>query len=153
MNIFYQILIPILSIIAGFLFMEIISLLMHKYLQHGVLWFLHEDHHRASKGRFEKNDIFTFFFSIVTIVLLITGFLDGFDFKFWFGIGIFTYGLGFFLYHDMVFHKRIKIKYRPKMKYIKRVINAHRIHHQKSTSNSGVSFGFFIVGKNYDPEG
>jgi len=152
MNIFFQIIFFVLLIFAGFFFMELISLIMHKFLQHGILWFLHEDHHRASKGKIEKNDVFTFFFTIVTFLLLVFGFIGGFDFRFWFGLGIFIYGMGFFLYHDMVFHRRIKIKYRPKMKYIKRIINAHRTHHQKSTSNSGVSFGFFIVGKKYDPE-
>lgn len=150
MNIILQLIIIILLVTGGFLFIEIISLLMHKFLQHGILWVLHEDHHRASKGKLEKNDLFTLFFTVVTILLLIFGFLNGFDFKFWFGLGIFLYGMGFFLYHDIVFHKRIKIKYRPKMKYIKRVINAHRMHHQKSTPNKGINFGFFIINKKYD---
>ena len=143
----YFLLIP-----GGFFLMEIISLFMHKYLQHGPLWFLHEDHHKYTKGRIEKNDSFTFFFTIITMILLIFGFLDGFDFKFFLGLGIFLYGMGFFLYHDMVFHRRIKIKYKPKIKYLNRVINAHKMHHQKSTAKTGVSFGFFIVGKQYDPE-
>jgi beta-carotene 3-hydroxylase len=132
--------------------MEGISWLMHKYLQHGVLWILHKDHHEYSKGKLEKNDVFTFFFTLLTMGLLIFGFLDGFDYKFWFGLGIFLYGMGFFLYHDMVFHKRIKIKYKPKNKYLKRIIHAHKMHHQKSTSNSGVSFGFFFLGTQYDPQ-
>jgi len=132
--------------------MEGISWLMHKYLQHGVLWILHKDHHEYTKGKLEKNDVFTFFFTLLTMGLLIFGFLDGFDYKFWFGLGIFLYGMGFFLYHDMVFHKRIKIKYKPKNKYLKRIIHAHKMHHQKSTSNSGVSFGFFFVGTQYDPQ-
>ncbi len=142
----------ILLIVIGFLFMEFISYLMHKYLQHGVLWNLHEDHHRYTKTRFEKNDIFTLFFTMVTIFLLITGFLNGYDYRFWFGLGIFSYGMGFFLYHDMVFHRRIKIKYKPTNRYIKRVINAHRMHHQRSTATSGINFGFFLASKKYDPE-
>ncbi len=145
-----QLLLYLFLVFLGFFFMEGISFLMHKYLQHGVLWMLHEDHHRYTKGRVEKNDVFTLFFTILTMLLLVFGFLDGFDYKFWFGLGIFVYGMGFFLYHDMVFHRRIKIKYKPKARYIKRVINAHRTHHQKSTATSGVSFGFFLVGKKYD---
>ena len=148
---FVLILFYILLIFAAFIFMEFISLIMHKFLQHGILWFLHEDHHRYTKGRIEKNDVFTLFFTILTILLLVLGFLNRFDWKFWFGLGIFVYGMGFFLYHDMVFHRRIKTKYKPKSKYLKRVINAHRMHHQKSDATSGVSFGFFIVGKKYEP--
>jgi beta-carotene 3-hydroxylase len=137
-------------VVIGFFFMEFISYLMHKYLQHGPLWRLHKDHHKYTKGKLEKNDVFTFFFTVLTMVLLIFGFLDGFDGKFWFGLGIFIYGMGFFLYHDIVFHRRLKIRYKPKSRYIKRVITAHRMHHQKSTATSGISFGFFIVGKKYD---
>jgi len=150
MNIIFQIFLYIIFILVGFFLMEIISLLMHKYLQHGPLWFLHEDHHRYTKGKYEKNDVFSLFFTTITLLLLIFGVLDNFDFKFWIGCGIFIYGMGFFLYHDMVFHRRIKIKYKPKMKYLKRVINAHKTHHQKSTATDGISFGFFIVGKKYN---
>ena len=145
-----QIIALILMIPIGFLFMEILSFFMHKYLQHGVLWCIHQDHHKYTKGRFQKNDVFTFFFSLITILLLGFGFFDGFDFKFWFGLGIFSYGMGFFIYHDMVVHRRIKTKYKPKLKYLKRVVYAHRMHHQKSTATDGVSFGFFIAGKKYD---
>ena len=150
MDITLQSILYVLFAPVGFLFMEALSYFMHKYLQHGPLWFIHKDHHKYTKGRFQKNDIFTVFFTSITIALLLTGFLDGFDFKFWFGIGIFIYGMGFFLYHDMVVHRRIKIKYKPKSKYLKRIVNAHRMHHQKSTEKDGVSFGFFIAGKKYD---
>ncbi len=137
--------------IIGFFFMEFVAFMMHKYLQHGILWFLHGDHHRYTKGHFQKNDTFTIFYSVVTMLLLVFGFLGGFDYRFWFGLGIFFYGMGFFVYHDMVFHRRIKTRYRPKNKYLLRIINAHRMHHQKSTATDGISFGFFIVGKQYDP--
>jgi len=147
-----QIAMYVLLICGGFFFIEILSYFMHKYLQHGVLWFLHKDHHIYKKGRFQKNDVFTIFFSTITILLLAFGFLHRFDYKFWFGLGIFLYGMGFFLYHDMVVHRRIKIKYKPKSKYLKRVVHSHRMHHQKSTATDGISFGFFIVGKKYDLE-
>ena len=145
-----QIITYILLIPAGFFFMEILSYFMHKYLQHGILWFIHQDHHKYTKGKFQKNDTFTLFFSTLTILLFVFGFLNGFDYRFWFGLGIFIYGMGFFLYHDMVVHRRIPIKYKPKSKYLKRVIHAHRMHHQKSTATDGVSFGFFIASKKYD---
>jgi beta-carotene 3-hydroxylase len=133
-----------------FIFMELFSIFMHKYLQHGLLWVLHRDHHIYEEGRFEKNDAFSFMFSIISFLLIVTGIFSGFDFKFFLGIGMLFYGIGYFLYHDIVFHGRIQIRYEPNNRYLRRVLNAHAQHHQKSTANSGVSFGFFFVGKEYD---
>jgi len=130
--------------------MELISVFMHKYLQHGPLWVLHKDHHIYEAGRFEKNDVFSLIFSIISFLLIVTGVFSGFDFKFFVGIGMLVYGMGYFLYHDIIFHGRIKIKYYPTNQYLKRVLNAHAQHHQQSSANSGISFGFFAVGKKYD---
>ncbi|PNX46251.1 MAG: hypothetical protein BV459_06750, partial [Thermoplasmata archaeon M11B2D] len=47
------------------------------------------------------------------------------------------------------FHRRVKIKYRPKSKYIKRVLYAHSVHHQKSKGREGICFGFLYASKKY----
>ena len=140
----------ILTIITTFLFMEFVAWFLHKYVMHGFGWFLHEDHHRSSKGKFEKNDIFGLFFATISFLLILIGFLGGFDIRFPIGIGVMLYGLGYFLVHDTFFHKRIKIKYRPKSKYIKRVLHAHTVHHQKSKAHEGVCFGFLYAQKKYN---
>jgi len=145
----YQILIYIIIIFITFILMEGVAWFLHKYIMHGFGWFLHEDHHRSSKGKFEKNDIFGLFFSLLSFTLIFTGFLDGFDYKFALGIGVMLYGLGYFLVHDIFFHNRINIKFRPKSNYIKRVLNSHAIHHQKSKAHSGVCFGFLYASKKY----
>ena len=45
--------------IAIFLFMEIVTWCTHRYVMHGFLWYLHEDHHQPRyNGIFEKNDLF-----------------------------------------------------------------------------------------------
>ena len=149
-----QILIPlyIAIIIVTFLFMEFVAWFLHKYVMHGFGWYLHEDHHRYSKNRFEKNDIFGLFFALLSFFLILTGFLGGFDIRFPLGIGVMMYGLGYFLVHDTFFHKRIKIKYRPKSKYVKRVLKAHTVHHQKSKAHSGICFGFLYASKKYNIE-
>jgi beta-carotene 3-hydroxylase len=138
------------TILITFFFMEFVAWFLHKYVMHGFGWLLHEDHHRSSKGRFEKNDIFGIFFSIVSFVLILTGYLGGFDIRVAFGIGVMLYGIGYFLVHDIFFHRRIKIKYRPKSAYMKRVLHAHRVHHQKSTAHKGICFGFLYASKKYN---
>jgi len=143
------IIIYILIIIITAIFMEGVAWFLHKYVMHGFGWYLHEDHHRPSKGPFEKNDVFGLFFSLLSFVLILTGFFGGLDIRLPIGIGVACYGIGYFLVHDTFFHRRIKIKYRPKSKYMKRVLNAHRIHHQKSTAHKGICFGFLIASKKY----
>ena len=139
----------ILSIIITFLFMEFVAWFLHKYVMHGFGWYLHEDHHRATKSRFEKNDIFGLFFATISFLLILTGFLGGFDIRLYIGIGVMLYGVGYFLVHDTFFHHRIKINYRPKSKYIKRVLKAHSVHHQKSKAHEGICFGFLYASKKY----
>lgn len=145
----YSWLFNISLVVLLFVFMELFSVFMHKYLQHGTLWVLHKDHHIYKEGRFQKNDAFSFLFSIISFLLIVIGIFSGLNFKFFLGIGMLFYGIGYFLYHDIVFHGRIQIKYQPKNHYLKRVLNAHTLHHQKSTADSGVSFGFFFVTKKY----
>ena len=129
-----------------FVLIEGVAWFLHKYIMHGFGWVLHEDHHRFTEGRFEKNDIFGLFFAVISFIFILTGILSGFDWKLAVGVGIMLYGVGYFLVHDIFFHRRIKIKYRPKSNYMKRVLKAHGLHHQKSTPRNGVNFGFLYAG-------
>ena len=132
--------------------MEGVAWFLHKYVMHGFGWYIHEDHHRGSTGRFEKNDVFGLFFSILSFILILTGFLQEMIILLVLGIGIMIYGLGYFLVHDIFFHRRIKIRYHPKSPYIQRVLNAHAVHHQKSTAHTGLCFGFLYAHKKYAPD-
>jgi len=145
----YLILLYLITIIVTFFFMEFVAWFLHKYVMHGFGWLLHEDHHRYTKGKFEKNDIFGLFFRILSFSLILTGYLGGFDIRIPLGIGVMLYGLGYFLVHDIFFHRRLKIKYRPKSDYLKRVLHAHTVHHQKSKAHQGICFGFLYANKKY----
>ena len=148
---YYLLLISYAGIIfITFLLMEGFAWFLHKYVMHGIGWYLHEDHHRPHEGKFEKNDIFGLFFSILSFYLIMTGFFGGYDIRFPIGIGVACYGIGYFLVHDTFFHHRLKIKYRPKSNYMKRVLHAHSVHHQKSKPHDGICFGFLYASKKYD---
>ena len=140
---------PIITLLV-FVFMEGVAWFLHKFVMHGFGWFLHKDHHYPRKGRFEKNDLFAVFFSLISFLFVLTGTITGFYFNLAVGIGIILYGIGYFLVHDVFFHRRIKIGYRPKSKYIKRILNAHGVHHAKSTPTTGVNFGFLYASKNFE---
>ena len=42
--------------LGTFALMEAITWATHKYVMHGFLWYLHEDHHKPRGHVFEKND-------------------------------------------------------------------------------------------------
>ena len=142
----------IFIIMVVFIAWEGVAWFLHKYVMHGFGWVIHESHHRYTKGRFEKNDLFGLLFSSLSFVLIVTGFI----YEVWIGlaagIGIMFYGIGYLFAHDIFFHRRIKINYRPKSAYMKRVLNAHAAHHQQSTAHDGVSFGFLYASKQYAVE-
>ncbi len=86
---------------------------------------------------------------MLSFLLIMTGFFNEIWVMLAAGIGIMLYGIGYFIVHDVFFHRRIKIKYRPKSAYLKRVLHAHAVHHQQSTAHDGVSFGFLYAGGQY----
>lgn len=138
-------------ITSAFMFMEFYAWFMHKYVMHGFLWVLHEDHHRYHESWLEKNDIFTLFFSSIAIVLLYYGTTYAMPFVLSTGIGVTLYGVCYFLFHDVMFHRRMKfLKLKPWTKYLRRIINAHATHHQKFHQQQPVAFGFLFASSRYD---
>ena len=87
----------IIVCLAVFVLMEGVAWFLHKYVMHGFGWYLHKDHHYPRKGRFEKNDLFAVFFSLISFLFILTGIVTGFNFNLAVGIGIIFYGIGYFL--------------------------------------------------------
>ena len=140
--------IDIVWIIVGFVGMEIFSWAIHKFIMHGPLWKIHKSHHVHTKGFFEKNDLFTMLFASIAIVLIIVG-LSQLDYRFWLGCGITLYGFSYFVFHDVLIHRRLKWMKRPKNSYINAITEAHKAHHRTNTKRDAVSFGLFWVPKEY----
>ncbi|MEA2119000.1 hypothetical protein [Halovibrio sp. HP20-59] len=49
------------------------------------------------------------------------------------------------LFHDGMVHRRWPIRWQPKSGYLKRLIQAHRIHHAVRTREGAVPFGFLYA--------
>jgi len=124
--------------------MELVANVTHKYVMHGSLWCLHKSHHRPRIGRFEKNDLFAIFFSVPSIFLIYLG-VNEFEPLLWVGLGMTAYGVVYFIFHDIIVHRRIHITYKPKNRYLKRIIQAHWIHHSTRERDGAVSFGFIYA--------
>lgn len=139
----------ILIMLAVFLTMEGITWVTHKYVMHGFLWYLHEDHHKKGPGFFEKNDAFFLIFSIPGILCILFGTIDN---KFWLsaiGTGISMYGFAYFLVHDVIIHQRIKLFTRSNNVYVRSIRWAHKMHHKHLEKYDGESFGMLMVAKKY----
>ena len=139
----------ILIALAAFLIMEGITWLTHRYVMHGFLWKLHQDHHRKSQGFFEKNDAFFLIFAIPSWLLI----MFGLQYKWYWmaavGCGITLYGLAYFIVHEVIIHQRFKFLGRTTNTYIRSLRWAHKMHHKHLDKHQGESFGMLFVAKKY----
>ncbi|GAB4419668.1 MAG: hypothetical protein OHK0039_32330 [Bacteroidia bacterium] len=143
-----QILWQSLAALGSFLMMEAWAWFMHKYLLHGPFWFLHKSHHEPHKGWLEWNDVVSVFNALVAMGLIMHG-IEYNALTLGVGIGITAYGFVYFLFHDVIIHRRIKFKQRYKSSYINRLIRAHKMHHKHLRREDGEAFGFLYAPKKY----
>lgn len=133
----------LLLLIATVVAMEGVAYVAHRWVMHGPGWFLHASHHRPRRGIFEANDLYALLFAIPSILLLLGGVHLGWGgWAIWVGTGIAAYGAIYFGFHDVIVHRRIGHRYVPRSAYMKRIVQAHRLHHATETKHGSVSFGF-----------
>lgn len=129
--------------------MEGVAWLTHKYVMHGFLWYLHKDHHIHKPGAFEKNDSFFLIFATPSIVLLYVGLRQEFSGLFFIGLGIFFYGMAYFIVHDIIIHQRFRLFTRSNNQYIRAIRFAHKMHHKHRRKENGESFGMLFINLKY----
>ncbi len=142
-----------MSIVTGLLValatvvgMEAFAYATHRWIMHGPLWSLHASHHEPRKGWFEKNDWFAFMFAIPSVLCVFAGTQLGLGEAFtWVGVGIIVYGTIYFVFHDVIVHRRVKHGWVPKSAYMRRIVQAHRLHHAVEGKDGTVSFGFLYA--------
>lgn len=139
----------ILITLATFCIMEGITWLTHRFVMHGFLWYLHEDHHQKGPGFFEKNDAFFIIFAIPSWLCIMLGSMNQVYWVVSIGAGIALYGFAYFLVHEIIIHQRIKLFTRSNNRYIKAIRWAHKMHHKHLDKREGESFGMLIVAKKY----
>lgn len=133
----------ILLFVATVLMMEVVAIYGHKYVMHGFGWGLHRSHHIARHGFFEANDWYGVMGAAVAIGLFWLGVQEDWgSFFVWLAAGVTAYGAIYFGFHDIIVHRRIETGYIPRSAYMKRIIQAHRLHHVVESRDGTVSFGF-----------
>lgn len=133
-------------IILTFIVMEFSAWAMHKYVMHGFLWFLHEDHHMPNHKHFyEKNDFFFLVYAIPSWLCIMLGSIYHSTITFYIGWGILAYGLAYFLVHEVFIHQRLKWFRNSNNSYLRAIRRAHKIHHKHLGKEDGECFGMLIV--------
>jgi beta-carotene 3-hydroxylase len=145
MNLFLFIGITLLT----FVIMEGITWATHRYVMHGFLWYLHEDHHNPTGHTFEKNDAFFLIFAIPSWLCIMLGLQNQVYWVAAIGFGIALYGLGYFIVHEVIIHQRFKWFTRSNNTYIRTIRWAHKMHHKHLGKHAGESFGMLVVAKKY----
>lgn len=132
-----------------FFLMEGITWLTHRYVMHGFLWYLHEDHHKKSPGFFEKNDAFFLIFAIPSWLCIMLGMQHEIWWVVAIGAGIAMYGFAYFLIHEIIIHQRFRLFTRTNNTYVRAIRWAHKMHHKHLEKDHGESFGMLLVAKKY----
>jgi len=139
-----------LIFLVTYLLMECVTWCTHKFVMHGFLWYLHADHHQPKYAHiFERNDLFFVIFAIPSILLFYFGAQAGFDYRFFIGLGIFAYGLSYFIVHDIIIHQRLKLFKNTKNKYLIALRKGHKMHHKHLGKEHGECFGMLFVSFKY----
>jgi len=124
--------------------MEGVAWFTHKYVMHGFGWGWHRSHHEPRSGWFEKNDLFAVVGTAVSMTLIALG-AGTLGPTWWMGWGMAGYGLCYFVFHDGLVHRRWPIPWHPKRGYLKRLIQAHKMHHATHGKHGAISFGFLYA--------
>jgi beta-carotene 3-hydroxylase len=136
----------LLLILVTVILMEGVAWAVHRWIMHGPGWFLHASHHRPATGRFEANDWYAVIFALPSILLMVGATEFGWgEWTWWVGLGVAAYGLIYFCFHDVIVHKRLPHRFVARSTYLKRIVQAHRLHHAVETREGAVSFGFLIA--------
>lgn len=121
--------------------MELVAFAVHKYWMHGPGWGWHRSHHEPRAGTFEKNDLYALFFGAIAVAIFWAS-ASAWPPLWWAGAGMTAYGLLYALVHDGLVHRRFHVPFAARGGYLKRLAQAHRLHHAVRERDGAVSFGF-----------
>ena len=162
-------LIPLLLVLITLIVMEFAVATFHQHFMHGIGWEWHESHHVShkvvrlnypsqhtsgkantnfnneivEKAGVEKNDLYAVIFAGVTLLLFV--FTTQFSSLWWIGVGISLYGFLYALMHDVIVHRRLNLRWKPRNAYLVRLVKAHHLHHAMRVKEHGISFGFLYA--------
>lgn len=125
--------------------MEFWAMLLHGRLWHGVLWLAHRSHHTPRRGWFEANDAFAVLHAVLAMALIIGGLERLHGTTQWLavavGVGMSMFGMAYFTVHDGLIHGRLPVQFLSRFDWVRRVRNAHLVHHHRDAEPYGLFLG------------
>ena len=134
---------PVLLVFATVSAMELAASTIHRHVMHGFGWGWHRSHHEAHDDLLEENDLYAVVFAGLSIVLMAAG--HWWSPLFWVSIGLVVYGVLYFMLHDGLVHQRWPFRHVQRRGYLKRLYQAHKLHHAIDGREGCVSFGFLYA--------
>jgi hypothetical protein len=121
---------------------EALAWAVHRWVMHGPGWRWHRSHHEPEPGRrLETNDAYSVIASVaVTALFVVSG--GPSSPWWWVGFGATLYGLLYAVVHDGWAHGRWPAGRPPRVRWIERLVQAHRLHHAVRGRDGAVAFGF-----------
>lgn len=139
----------LIGFFGAFFFMEFVAWFAHKFVMHGFLWSVHQDHHQPTGHKFQRNDLFFLIFAIPAWQCIMLGFIFGSILSIGIGFGISLYGFAYFLFHEVLIHRRLNWLDNYNNKYFEAIKKGHRAHHKHVDKENGECFGMLFVPKKY----
>ncbi|MET1110039.1 MAG: sterol desaturase family protein [Allosphingosinicella sp.] len=133
-----------LIVAATVVAMEVFAVAVHRYVMHGPGWRWHRSHHEPRRGAFETNDLYALVFAGFSL-LLFALLAPHWPPLWWVGVGTLVYGILYAILHDGLVHGRFGFRASPRSAYLKRLVQAHRLHHAVKERDGAVSFGFLYA--------
>jgi beta-carotene 3-hydroxylase len=134
---------PAVIVLATAACMEGVAYAVHRWIMHGRLgWAWHRSHHEhGHASAFETNDLYAVILAAVTVGLFVLG-SRWWPPLWWVAVGMSVYGCIYFVVHDGLVHQRWPFRVVPRRGYLRRLYQAHRLHHAVEGRDGCVSFGF-----------
>jgi beta-carotene 3-hydroxylase len=73
------------------------------------------------------------------------GMMNGNDFRTFIGFGILAYGIGYFLVHEVLIHRRFHWFDKTDNLYFRAIRKAHKVHHKNQFKEEAECFGMLVV--------
>jgi len=133
-----------LIVAATVVAMEGFAFAFHRHVMHGPGWGWHRSHHEPRRAGLETNDLYALLFAGLSL-LFFTLLARLWPPLWWVGTGTLVYGLLYAILHDGLVHGRFGFRTSPRSGYLKRLVQAHRLHHAVKGRDGAVSFGFLYA--------
>jgi len=124
--------------------MEPWARVLHGHVWHHRLWTIHRSHHGRRAGRFETNDALSAAHAPIAAALVVIGCnLHGWLSAVTLGVGagMTLFGISYVIVHDGLVHGRLPVAFLSKIPVLRRIRDAHAVHHAKGAAPYGLFLG------------